>query len=390
MDSVSQAVFGGVVAVVVTGGRHPRRAALTGALLGSLPDLDVLVPQPNDLEAMINHRTWSHSWLVQTVVSPLLAFLFHRIDTRWQSWRHGSQPPPDAGWTFRQWFLLVWLVLLTHSVLDAMTIYGTWLFWPLGTQPVMGGSIFIIDPLFTLPLGVGLAMLMRWRPPGRALRVAGVSLGLSIAYLGWGFAMQQHVEAMAARALDANGLASMQLVATPTPFNSVLWRVLAIDDDSYLEGFHALGESEASLRFTAYPRQRQLAETLDHGEDALRFSSFNHGFHAFREVDGHLVGEDLRMGSNPYFFFAFVFGDRLAGSSSDNPAFRRIEPWRYDGPVHPGHFFDWMWRRLRDPGIVPLSEWPLPVTTAQGGSTADEPLMASAGNGFHPQRSGLE
>ena len=44
------------------------------------------------------------------------------------------------------------LALLTHPLLDAHTAYGTQLLWPLEPPPVMWATLFIIDPLFTLPL----------------------------------------------------------------------------------------------------------------------------------------------------------------------------------------------------------------------------------------------
>ncbi|XOT98672.1 metal-dependent hydrolase, partial [Alcaligenes pakistanensis] len=42
--------------------------------------------------------------------------------------------------------------LITHPLLDAFTSYGTQLLWPLAATPATWSSIFIIDPLYTLPL----------------------------------------------------------------------------------------------------------------------------------------------------------------------------------------------------------------------------------------------
>ena len=43
MDSVTQAVLGGAVSYTVLGRRLGKRAALYGIILGTLPDLDVLI-----------------------------------------------------------------------------------------------------------------------------------------------------------------------------------------------------------------------------------------------------------------------------------------------------------------------------------------------------------
>src|SRR5690606_42153165 len=49
------------------------------------------------------------------------------------------------------WLLAVWLILITHVVLDALTVYGTQLLWPVWPEPISWGTIFIIDPAYTLP-----------------------------------------------------------------------------------------------------------------------------------------------------------------------------------------------------------------------------------------------
>ena len=48
-------------------------------------------------------------------------------------------------------YFAVFLCLTTHALLDALTIYGTQLFWPVWKEPIALGSMFIIDPAYTLP-----------------------------------------------------------------------------------------------------------------------------------------------------------------------------------------------------------------------------------------------
>mgnify|MGYP000553138823 CR=1 FL=1 len=50
------------------------------------------------------------------------------------------------------------LALLTHPLLDAHTAYGTQLFWPLTVPPTSWATVFIIDPIFTLPLLIATVM----------------------------------------------------------------------------------------------------------------------------------------------------------------------------------------------------------------------------------------
>jgi inner membrane protein len=61
----------------------------------------------------------------------------------------GSPGPTSAYW---RWTLATALILITHALLDGMTVYGTQLWLPFYTEAVGLGSVFIIDPLYTLPL----------------------------------------------------------------------------------------------------------------------------------------------------------------------------------------------------------------------------------------------
>ncbi|MGB3668335.1 MAG: metal-dependent hydrolase, partial [Bermanella sp.] len=50
MDSVTQVVLGGAVGYAVLGDKVGRKAALYGAVLGTLPDLDVFLPYGGEVE----------------------------------------------------------------------------------------------------------------------------------------------------------------------------------------------------------------------------------------------------------------------------------------------------------------------------------------------------
>ena len=74
MDSLTQVVLGAAVSVAVSGRRiGARKAALLGAGIGTLPDLDVLVRHGDPVRDFILHRGWSHSLLVHAAVTPVLA-----------------------------------------------------------------------------------------------------------------------------------------------------------------------------------------------------------------------------------------------------------------------------------------------------------------------------
>ncbi|MFA6615443.1 MAG: metal-dependent hydrolase, partial [Hydrogenophaga sp.] len=190
MDSLTQITLGAAVSVAVMGRRTAIwKAALWGGIAGTLPDLDALIDHGDPLLNMVRHRAESHSLLLLTLFSPLLARLVSHL--------HGQ----TALW--RRWWLALWLALFTHPLLDTMTVYGTQLLQPFSDHPYAVGSVFIIDPAYTLPLLLGvIAALARGRQ-GSGLRWNLAGLVLSTAYLGWSVVAQQWATQVAHASLQA-------------------------------------------------------------------------------------------------------------------------------------------------------------------------------------------
>lgn len=294
MDSVTQIALGSAIGVAVMGRRTAMwKSALWGGVCGTLPDLDVLIDHGDAIRNMTFHRTETHALFYLSLASPLLAWVVHRIH------RDGA--------SFGRWWLTTWLVLLTHPLLDWLTIYGTQLGLPFTDHPFAVGSIFVIDPVYTLALVCGLAaaLVSRARERDHALRWNLLGLGLSSLYLAWSVFAQAQVTSIAQASLQAQGLAHEQLLVVPTPFNTVLWRVLAIDGDSYLEGFHSLLDDDGEIAFTRHPRGQDIF--LRHRDNWYvdRIAWFSHGFYRMREKDGVLQISDLRMGQEPHYTFTF-------------------------------------------------------------------------------------
>ena len=72
MDSLTQAVLGAAVASVCVPKEHRRQAAMFGAVLGTVPDLDVLIDYGDAVSNFTYHRGFSHSLLVLIPFSVVL------------------------------------------------------------------------------------------------------------------------------------------------------------------------------------------------------------------------------------------------------------------------------------------------------------------------------
>lgn len=298
MDSITQAVLGASVQGALLGRWQGRKALLYGAMLGTLPDLDVVIDYGDAVANMTYHRGFSHSLFVVGIVSVLLAWLIRRFR-------------PHPGYSGVRLWACIWLVLSSHVLLDAFTTYGTQLFWPLTTPPVAISSIFIIDPLYTLPLllavTAGLVIGLRRRV---GLRLQYAALVLSSLYLVSTLAGKQMADQRLDQALARAGIQAEAVFTSPTPFNTLLWRVVAVDGDHYYEGLTSWLDDDPP-RLERLPRRAGDAQAAlaDSGQHA-RLRWFTNDLLRYDLIDGYWVVTDLRLGMPGYHPFRFALGKK--------------------------------------------------------------------------------
>tara|TARA_B100000614_G_scaffold261993_1_gene293694 strand:- start:123362 stop:124462 length:1101 start_codon:yes stop_codon:yes gene_type:complete len=291
MDSLTQAALGGALGGAVLGSRLGRGAIVGGALLATLPDLDVLIDYGDAVANFSEHRGFSHSLLVLAPLATLLAWAL----SRWK-------PAPGLG----RWWAFTTLVLLTHPLLDAFTTYGTQLWWPLGA-PVALNSVFIIDPLYTLPLLIAVLIALI-KPP--ALTALSVGLGLSSAYLAWSLVAQQWMTGRVENVLAERGLEGAPLMVQPMPFSTLLWRATAVAPDRRLEMVTGVFDGDQPLYVEVFPRDPGLQAQAEQLTDGRRLAWFTGGFLDYRRDGDRLVVTDVRLGVPGAHPFQFVIADQ--------------------------------------------------------------------------------
>ena len=280
-------------------GRHiGNRAALWGGLCGLFPDLDLFVPFSDPVMSFTYHRSFSHSIFVLTLLTPLFVWLILKIH------------PNTRAYRFR-WYGLVFLAFVTHILLDCLTVYGTQILWPLQTPPVMWSSIFIIDPAYSMPLFFGVvAALVLSRKTLRGHRISTICLAVSTMYLVWGIGAKLHVEHVARTSLEKQYISYDKLLTIPAPFNTLLWRVLVMDDNGYYEGFYSLLDDAPHVKLDHHPSDRHLLEGLDNHWPVKRLQWFTHGYYSVGKRVNEIMMTDLRMGSEPSYVFRFIIARR--------------------------------------------------------------------------------
>jgi len=334
MDSLSQIALGAAVGVAVMGRRTAVwKAAAWGAVAGTLPDLDVLIEHGDPIRDMVLHRAETHALFWLTLFSLPFAALVARLQGEWQLWR--------------RWWLAMWLVLVTHPLLDAMTVYGTQLALPFSNHPYGVGSIFIIDPIYTVPLLVGGIWALISRGRGRGLAANMVGLVISTVYLGWSYAAQHHVENLARASLAAQGIQAERLLVSPTAFNTLLWRVLVVADGHYHEGFHSLLDSDGAITFDRFDQGLSLAAALPPIDGVRRITAFSQGFYKLHQDGPRVLITDLRMGQEPTYIFSFAVATRRS------PTVPLVPTEQISNRPDLARGLPWLWRRALGEPLPP-------------------------------------
>ena len=327
MDSLTQLTFGAACGEAVLGQKVGRKALLWGAVLGTLPDLDVFIPLGGPVNDFVYHRGFSHSLLLLGLLSPMIAWLISNVH-------------PDTKRFYRKWVLLSFLVLESSVLLDLLTIYGTQIFWPFDTMPKAVPILFIIDPLFTLPILSGvLAVLFLKKHRSLGHRLNTVGLVLSLVYLIWAFGTGEFVKLRVAEKLSRQKVSYSQFISSPAPFTTLLWRVVGIEKDRYFETYFSLFDRDTPLFIDFYPRNLALMTGIEEHPPVVKLKKFTRGYYAFSAVGGYVAMTDLRMGAEPDYVFRFKVAvlNNSHPTPIDDERLKTTQDWRR---------LAWVWRRI--------------------------------------------
>jgi inner membrane protein len=302
MDSVTQIALGSAIAGAIGHKQLGRTSLIIGGVLATLPDLDVLLPATDAVTRFTEHRSFSHSLFV------LFPFAF--ICFTVLKWIVKAKFNQEVFSDLRL-FWLCCLPLITHPILDAFTSYGTQLFWPLATHPVAIGSIFAVDPLYTLPLLLGCVFLWRNvdnKKNHKAKRINCIGLILSTSYLLLGLLLQMVVENKVKVALQANHIDANKMFISPLYPSLNWWAVIVVDKDVY---YHVkVNVLTNALSFSV--KQNLGYDNIDVSPTVLHsLNWFTDGFIRLEEVEGKLIATDLRMKTGDLdYAFQFVVAEK--------------------------------------------------------------------------------
>jgi len=270
MDPLTQGALGAALPQATAArGKYVGSAGLLGFLAGMTADLDVFIRSSNDpLLFLEYHRQFSHSLVFIPVGGLLCALLLHALLGR------------RRGLRFRQSWLFCTLGYATHALLDACTSYGTMLLWPFSNARIAWNAISIIDPLFTLPLLLGVVLAARQQRPVFA------RLGLlwACTYMALGIWQRNEAIEMGYALAATRGHQPVRLEAKPSFANILVWKTVYETADRYYidavrPGFAPRVFTGNSVQKLDVPRDLPwLDRRSQQAMDIERFRWFSNGF----------------------------------------------------------------------------------------------------------------
>ena len=241
MDSLTQIVLGAACGEAVLGKKIGNKALLFGAIGGTIPDLDVFIGDliySNAIQAMAFHRGIMHSIFFSILASLFLGSFFNFIFSRVSKLNTVSKS---------QWIKLFFLSLLTHSLLDCFTAYGTQLFSPFSDFRVAFNTISVVDPLYTLPFLISLILLMFFNRQS-SLRAVLLKIGfvVSSCYILFTTINKCYVNYIFKQSIEDSNIDYLRFRSQPTILNNVLWYGIIETDNSFQYAYYSVFDSKES------------------------------------------------------------------------------------------------------------------------------------------------
>ena len=232
MDSLSQFLLGAAIGQAFFTKEQRFKAFIIGGMLATLPDLDVFLnPSENFVEQLKTHRGLSHSLLFCILAPFPAAFLCRFIKfIKLPYWKS---------------ILFFFLVFSTHVFLDVLTSWGTQIFWPHPAR-ISLDSLFIIDPLVTLPLLMGcLAQLMLSKQ-----RFVYIGLFSCFFYCFFAISMHASMTKLFKGAFSKRNIPIEAILVRPTPFNTLFWSATVISNDQLITSHARIWDREKNITFS--------------------------------------------------------------------------------------------------------------------------------------------
>ncbi len=275
MDSITQGVLGAAIGEAILGKEIGNNGLILGAVVATVPDLDVVLYLFYDKFDMLSiHRGFSHSIAFSILGALLITFVLSKI-----KWLQKTR--------FRMLLLFTWLCLFTHILLDTFTAYGTQLFLPFSNSRLGFDSINVVDPVYTIPLIIGLVLSIRVsKSQDKRSKFNNYGLLISSLYLLFTLINKEIVKTDVSTRLAKQNIEYNSLLTMPVGIANINWYGVAKGRDSiFMLKYSMLSNEDHSIE--SFPINEEYLNQIDKKvADKMRW--FAKGFYTVEKENGKI------------------------------------------------------------------------------------------------------
>jgi inner membrane protein len=286
MDSISHILIGSVTGEIVAGNKLGKKAVLWGAVIASLPDLDVIAqPFLQPAQALLFHRGPTHSILFCALIIPLIAKLLAKI--------HGKTKK-----NFIYWIKLISWCLFSHIFIDCFNSYGTAIFYPFSNLRISFDCIGIVDLFLISPLAIALICFIFVKKRIKLRKnIASAAMLLSVIYLGFTVFNKISLDQKIRLQLNEQNINYDKILTSPLPLTNFVWLVIVEDEDGFFSANYNIKNEQ--IHYEKYfPKNHHLSEKFSKNAEFMRLVRFSKGFYCLSKGENdEIIFYDLRFAS---------------------------------------------------------------------------------------------
>jgi len=249
MDTITHALFAGLSAKVVTPHQtktenscQNKDTLIIAAIAATFPDIDYLSFWINPLSFIAEwHRSITHSLFMAPIWGIFLTAIILVVVPRLR----GSA---------RLVFLYSIVGIVSHILLDILTVYGTEIFYPFSEWLISLTTTFVIDPYLTIIIAISLLISLKIH--SRSIAITGIALVLVYVTFQW------HLKQTAIQIAVNHGASQIETnsdtFALPQPFSPFHWRIIVRNKNEYSTALLDISGMSKKLE-TGHKRNRWLA-----------------------------------------------------------------------------------------------------------------------------------
>ena len=289
MDPITQGIVGASASKAFSKNNKLVLIGLIGFLSALTPDLDIFFRSSVDpLLFFEYHRQFTHSLIFIPVGGLICSLIFFYTI------------PKKFGLSFKEIYFFATIGYGTHGLVDALTSYGTQLFWPFTDQRISFNLISVIDPLFTVPI-IFLLIISIFKKNKFFVLLAIVWIFL---YLLLSSIQKNRATDLILEKINQRGHQSNNLLVKPSFANIIIWKTIYEHNGLYyidavkLTTTYRFFDGSSIEKLNLSKSFSWLDKNSQQARDVERFSWFADGYLAISPFDSNKI-IDVRYSTLP-------------------------------------------------------------------------------------------